>query len=246
MVVNAATPVLMPWLSPRSTRCCGPGCPARRAATRSRPRCSATSSRPAGWSPRSRPPTTASAGLVGHPGRRRAAVRRGHRSSATAATSPAGRPAPAFWLGPRPGLRDLGVQRRAPGRRRRPGGHGDGDQHRRAGPAARSCRSTSSRPSADEPVRLVGWTAVDGRRRASRRRSRSPPTAGCGAGGTPGGRRSVARAGCWSPAAWATSAPRCRSAVRAAGRSARRPATPRPGRARPRPRRRIRRRATSR
>ncbi len=99
---------------------------------------------------------------AGHhvPGRRRQARRPG-RSPRSTASSPyaegtfigyrghfAGRaPAPAFWLGHGLGLRHLGVLRRPSGRRATRRRHRDRDQHRRTGPAARSCRSTCGRPS---------------------------------------------------------------------------------------------------
>jgi beta-glucosidase len=56
VVINAATPILMPWLD-GSMRCSGLGCRGRKAAMRSPTYCSASPSRPADWSPLSRPST---------------------------------------------------------------------------------------------------------------------------------------------------------------------------------------------
>ena len=184
VVVNAATPVLMPWAT-RSTRSCGPGCPARRAATPSPPRCSATSSRPVAWSPRSPPPTarrprgTSSRPTGSWPTRRAS-------SSATAGYAAGGPPAPAYWFGQ--GL-----------------GYGEWEYGEVALTASSRDRSSpwtltnvSARDSRevvqvylqpaedDQPIRLVGWTTVDARGRGERAPSRSPATRAPAAPGTDG------------------------------------------------------------
>ena len=206
VVVNAATPVLMPWLDEVDAVALGRaarpgGRPRRRGRAARRHR----AGRPAGHHVPGR--RRRGAGLVGHarPTARSPTPRapfigyRGHFAG------PA--PEPAFWFGHGLGYGDLGVRRRAPSR-------GDGrtvDGRRSPTPAdataARSCRSTSS-PSAT--TSRCGWSA--GRAStcppASRSPRRSTGPADVAALGHRRPRLADPRpaASCWSPAVSATCA----------------------------------------
>ena len=96
--------------------------------------------------------------------------------SATAATSPARPRRPAFWLGPRPRLPTWEyIRRTAVGAPAIPPGTGHGHHPNTGpGPAARSSRSTSGPAEPDQPV---GWSAGRRpRRRAAPRRPYVVPT----------------------------------------------------------------------
>ena len=72
--------------------------------------------------------------------------------------------APAWWFGHGLGYGSWDYPERSGrrhGGRRRTAGRGDRAATRPGGTPARSCRSTSQPAESDQPVRLVGWAAVD-------------------------------------------------------------------------------------
>ena len=111
----------------RSTPCSGPGCPGRRAATRSPPRCSATSSRPAGWSRTFPVADGAAPAWSVTPVDGDARLRRGHVHRLPRALRRA-RTGAGVLVRARARLLDLGVRRRRPVDG--PAVTVDGDQHR--------------------------------------------------------------------------------------------------------------------
>ena len=159
VVVNAATPVLMPWLD-GWTRCCGPGCPARRAGH------AIAAALLGDIEPAGRLVTTFPAADGAAPAWSVTPVDgeleydegtfigyRGHYAGRA--------PAPAFWLGHGLGYTTWEYA----GARWSTGGtgartrRGDRDQHRDAGqPRGRAGLLPAGRR--DQPVRLVGWRAV--------------------------------------------------------------------------------------